>query len=120
MCKADRLALPGDESPEGGFDLIVSNPPYIAKEAVAELDANVRGYEPVEALTDGGDGLSFYRCLASDGPGLLKPGGAVMVEVAAGRAELVVEIMAGSSLVHESTIKDRVCGHDRVLVFSLV
>jgi release factor glutamine methyltransferase len=50
---------------EEAFDIIVSNPPYIALEEMAGLDAEVRDYEPSIALTDGGDGTLFYRRILS-------------------------------------------------------
>lgn len=92
FAQADRLSLPGSLRPEGGFDLIVSNPPYIAADEMASLPANVRDFEPRPALTDEDDGLSFFRDLAQDGQPLLASGGAVMVEIADGQAEAVARV----------------------------
>ncbi len=98
--------------------MIVSNPPYVAATDMKTLATNVRDYEPEAALTDGADGLSFYRALGSDGAELLKQDGALIVEVAAGQAQHSIETVTQSSrLVHSKTVKDRVLGHDRVLVF---
>lgn len=63
------------------FDLIVSNPPYIAHEEFADLAADVREYEPRLALDGGPDGLAFYRRIAAGTDRFLKPGGSVLVEI---------------------------------------
>lgn len=65
----------------GRFDLIVSNPPYIALSEMADLAPEVREWEPHSALTDGGDGLSAYRAIAEGFPAYLNPGGQVLVEI---------------------------------------
>ena len=120
LVEADRLALPGDAVPDGGFDFLLSNPPYIAARDMSNLASTVRDYEPRAALTDDEDGLSFYRSLAADGPDLLAPGGRVVVEVAddcAGAA--TAALTATSRLAHERTWKDRVTGRDRVVVLTL-
>src|SRR6185295_17306347 len=63
------------------FDLIASNPPYIAQSEFASLSADVRDHEPRVALDGGPDGLAFYRRIAADAGRFLRPGGSVMVEV---------------------------------------
>ena len=63
------------------FDLIVSNPPYIAAGEIEHLELSVRGYEPRMALDGGPDGLAFYRRLASDAGRRLTPGGCLMAEI---------------------------------------
>jgi len=119
LLTADRLALPPGTAPERGFDLVVSNPPYIASGEVSGLEASVRDHEPAVALTDGGDGLSFYRSIGDDASAFLDSDGVVFVEVGDGMAEAVVEtIEAAGSLVHQRTWRDRVVGQDRVLMFS--
>jgi len=116
--QADRLALPPESVPAGGFDLIVSNPPYVAASEVASLDPWIRDYEPKAALTDGEDGLSFYRMIEAEAPGLLSEGASVIVEVGAGRAERVIELLTESGKFdHESTVRDRIGGHERVVQF---
>lgn len=118
--EADVLDLPASVSDGGGFDLILSNPPYVPQAALAELDANVREFEPGLALTDAGDGLTFYRSFAQDAPDYLNIGGALIVEVGAGQAGEVVEVVTGGGrLVHKATVRDRVVGHERVVVFEL-
>ncbi len=116
---ADRLALPAEAVPEGGFNVLVCNPPYIAAGSIPSLDAAVRDFEPPVALTDGGDGLSFYRTIAVDAPALLAEEGVVIVEVGDGQHEVVQEVMTGPGrFVHHQTRHDRVVGQGRALVFT--
>ncbi len=63
------------------FDLIVSNPPYIARDEIAVLLPEVRDHDPRLALDGGTDGLDFYRRLAIEGPTRLNGGGRLMVEL---------------------------------------
>jgi release factor glutamine methyltransferase len=71
----------------GTFDLIVSNPPYIATDEV--LPAEVVGHEPGEALFAGADGLADYRRLAPELRRLVAPGGAAIVEIGWTQADAV-------------------------------
>ncbi len=73
----------------GPFDLIVSNPPYIASADIATLAPEVRDFEPRRALDGGADGLDFYRAIAAAAPALLAPGGVLIVELGAGQAQAV-------------------------------
>ncbi len=116
--EVDRLDLPGGVVPDGGFDIIISNPPYVASSEMATLDETVRAFEPGLALTDGADGLSFYRCLAEGAANIVRAAGYVLLEVADGQASAVVEVMlTGSGLAHVRTIRDRVTRRERVAVF---
>ena len=72
------------EIPEGRFDLLVSNPPYIPEKEMSETMPEVHQYEPKIALTDEGDGLTFYRRVAEGGKSLIKPGGWIVLEVGLG------------------------------------
>jgi release factor glutamine methyltransferase len=71
------------------FDLIVSNPPYVAEGAVATLQREVRDYEPRMALTAGADGLDVIRRLVSQATGFLKPGGHLLFEIGFDQHEAV-------------------------------
>lgn len=93
----NRRSLSGIEGP---FDLVVSNPPYIPSADIAGLAPEVRDYDPRAALDGGPDGLNIYRELAE---GLLSvvPDGWMLVEVGAGQAEAVENLLsraAGSAL----------------------
>ena len=84
----DLFAAVGRES----FDLIASNPPYIPRGELATLQREVQ-YEPRLALDGGPDGLDFYRRIARDATVHLNPGGAVYLEVGAGQAPAVLELL---------------------------
>jgi len=115
---ADRLDLPTELIADGGFDVVMSNPPYVAADSMSGLDANVRDYEPHVALTDGADGLSLYRDVAGGGSRMIQPDGIVVFEIAAGQGDEVRGIFESAGWRHRATKKDRVEGHDRVLVFA--
>ena len=98
----------------GVFDLIVSNPPYIPLGEYLTLDKEVQAFEPRSALTDEGDGLSFYRRIFSVIPSLLKPGGKLLVEIGHGAADATMGLAAG--LRYLRTVKD-LAGVDRVILW---
>tara|TARA_Y100000590_G_scaffold75685_3_gene83630 strand:- start:64118 stop:64993 length:876 start_codon:yes stop_codon:yes gene_type:complete len=77
FCQLDILS----DDPESQYDLIISNPPYVPLTEYALLDETVRYFEPETALTDGDDGLEFYRRFAKDGHRWLCPEGMVILEV---------------------------------------
>jgi len=74
---------------EGPFDLIVSNPPYIAHDEIVTLAPEVRDYDPQVALDGGRDGLDAYRSIAGDAKRILAPGGRLFVELGVGQNEQV-------------------------------
>jgi release factor glutamine methyltransferase len=82
----------GLRAPYGAFDLIVSNPPYIAAGDIAGLAADVRDFEPRLALDGGDDGLAVLRRVVEGAPAFLAKGGALAVEVGAGEAPAVAEL----------------------------
>lgn len=100
----------------GAFDLILSNPPYIAAGEMALLEPEVRDWEPRMALTDGGDGLAAYRAILGGAMPHLVPGGRIAVEVGAGQADAVLRIGAEAGLAPEGTRPD-MDGRARVCVF---
>ena len=69
------------EMPEGNYDLVISNPPYIGIEELNSVMKDVKDFEPLIALTDNQDGLSFYRRLSTLGTKLLKKHAAMVLEV---------------------------------------
>lgn len=73
------------EALSGPFDLIVSNPPYVARGDIASLAPEVRDYDPAVALDGGNDGLDAYRAIAGEARRLLAPGGRLIVELGAGQ-----------------------------------
>jgi len=76
-----------------GFDLIVSNPPYITGEEMGQLDVSVREYEPHLALFGGEDGLDFYRAICLNYRDSLKPDGYLCFEFGLGQEQAVSEIL---------------------------
>jgi release factor glutamine methyltransferase len=85
------------DSLTGRFDLIVSNPPYVATHELARLTPEVR-HEPTLALDGGVDGLAAYRVIAADAPRVLAPGGAIVLEVGVNQAAPVASLLAKGGL----------------------
>lgn len=77
----------------GKFDMIVSNPPYITTQEMAELPRSVSEYEPHLALHGGEDGLMFYRAIVENYPQALKPGGYLCFEFGMGQGDDVCRIL---------------------------
>jgi release factor glutamine methyltransferase len=86
-------ALRSDEHGETRFDLIASNPPYIAESDIEGLQKEVRDHEPRVALTPGGDGLSVIRRLVAEAPEFLKPGGYLLLEIGFDQHERVAALI---------------------------
>ncbi|MGJ4912479.1 peptide chain release factor N(5)-glutamine methyltransferase [Bradyrhizobium sp. SZCCHNS3002] len=100
-----------------GFDLIVSNPPYIPSSEISELDVEVRSHDPLRALDGGKDGLDAYRALIPQAAALLRPGGAVIVEVGLGQSDGVAALMVRAGLAADSsTIRADLAGIPRTVM----
>ena len=99
----------------GTFDVIVSNPPYIASGEIAGLAPEVRDHDPRAALDGGPDGLTAYRVLAPAAAALLAPGGILAFEVGAGQSELVVALLAATGALTAITSVRDLGGHSRVV-----
>jgi len=82
----------------GPFDVIVSNPPYVASDDIATLAPEVRDFDPRRALDGGADGLAFYRAIAKAAPTLTAPDGFVAVELGAGQAAAVAALFSAAGL----------------------
>lgn len=91
---ADVMGYEGSLEPRS-VDVIMCNPPYVTAAEFAELSRTVL-YEPKQALTDGSDGLSFYRYIAENYFVCLSDGGLLVFEAGDGRADEIAEIMRGS------------------------
>ncbi|MBV9928249.1 MAG: peptide chain release factor N(5)-glutamine methyltransferase [Acidobacteria bacterium] len=87
----EALRSGGDE--EIRFDLIASNPPYVAESDLGGLQKEVREHEPRVALTPGGDGLSVIRRLVEGAPRFLKPGGHLLLEIGFNQHEQVAALV---------------------------
>jgi release factor glutamine methyltransferase len=88
------------------YDMIVSNPPYIAPAEAPDLPCSVAAFEPQQALFAPPDGLSFYRALAAFAPRLLKPGGRLAVEIGSTQAAAVQQLFAEAGWQQISLRKD--------------
>lgn len=91
---------------DGAFDLIVSNPPYIAAAEMPALAPEVRDWEPPEALTPGGDGLDAYRAIAAGVGPHLAPGGRLLVEIGPTQGAAVAALFSAAGLESLRVIAD--------------
>jgi len=106
---AERVTFVEGTVPEGEFDLILANLPYIPDGDWPTLQPEVRDWEPREALTAGPDGLDAYRSLI---PGVRAP--ALAVEVGIGQADAVQDLMCSSGFAVE--VRRDLAGIERVVV----
>ncbi len=99
----------------GTFDVVVANPPYVARGELAGLAREVRDYDPRLALDGGGDGYAAYREIV---PGLTRfaaPQGLVALEVGAGQSNEVASLLAAAGFANRAIRRD-LAGHPRVIV----
>ena len=101
------------------FDLIVSNPPYIAAAEMEDLSPEVRLWEPRAALTDEGDGLSAYRALIAQAIPALIPGASLLVEIGPTQGTPVAALMRSAGL-RDVTVFPDLDGRDRVVAGQMI
>ncbi len=99
-----------------GFDLIVCNPPYVSTREYEMLDRNVREYEPPAALLAGEDGLDVYRRICAGVGPLLRPDGALMLEIGYAQGPAVREMLERTDLFQEVAIEKDAHDNDRVVL----
>ena len=99
----------------GRIDLVVSNPPYVADGEAVDLPADVREWEPAQALYSGPTGLEDIETIVNEAPGWLTPHGAVLLEMAPHQASAATALarQAGFPAV---TVWPDLTGRDRILV----
>ncbi|WDR07517.1 peptide chain release factor N(5)-glutamine methyltransferase [Devosia rhodophyticola] len=97
------------------FDLIVSNPPYIASKVIAALARDVREHDPMLALDGGPDGLVPYRVIVEEARQRLRPGGQLAVEIGYDQGAAVMALFAEAGLLSINRFCD-LSGLDRVIV----
>ena len=111
--------LPGDGfaalTPGAQFDLLISNPPYLASAEIETLEPEVRDFDPRGALDGGADGLDFYRRLAAEAKGFLKTGGKIMLEFGDGQADAIQSIFENEKWIVEA-IQDDYSQRARILI----
>ena len=113
LLRGDWTAGLGDDS----FDLVVSNPPYIATHVIETLEPEVRDHEPRLALDGGPDGLDAYRLLAGEILRVLKPGAMFAVEIGYDQSAAVEALFPEAGAQNVKTIKD-LSVNDRVVTGS--
>jgi release factor glutamine methyltransferase len=98
-----------------GFDLIVSNPPYVRTAEITRLAVEVRDHDPHQALDGGADGLDAYRALIPQAARLLSPGGALVVEAGHGQSFEIGELMVAAGLTQQTPPKADLSGIRRAV-----
>ena len=98
------------------FDIVVSNPPYVAAQTLASLAPEITRHEPRTALAGGVDGYASYRQLAPQIVRLLAPAGLAAIEVGAGMADEVASLFAAEGLEEIDRRRD-LAGIDRCALF---
>jgi release factor glutamine methyltransferase len=96
--------------PEGPWDLVVSNPPYVRPEEIETLDAEVREWEPRQALA----GKGATEAIAEGARNVLRPGGALVLETAEGDASRVAALLRDLGY-HDVRVTPDLSGRDRVV-----
>jgi release factor glutamine methyltransferase len=99
---------------EGPFDLVVSNPPYVATPELAGLAPELR-HEPAVALDGGPDGLDVIRQICADGPARVERPGAIALEVGAGQSAAVAALLRATGAAEVETFAD-LAGIPRVVL----
>jgi release factor glutamine methyltransferase len=107
-----------DFQPQSLFDLVVSNPPYIPSAEIETLEPEVRDYDPRGALDGGADGLDFYRRLAGEARGWLKPSGKIMLEFGEGQADSIRGIFETENWIVEA-IREDYTHRQRILIATI-
>jgi release factor glutamine methyltransferase len=100
--------------PELTFDVIVSNPPYIASASILGLAPEVRVFDPQAALDGGFDGLDAYRQIAAQAARRLRPGGIFLLEIGATQGEIVAKMVNRAGFSKVEVLRD-LAGLDRVV-----
>jgi len=102
------------------YDIIISNPPYIPQEEIESLMPDVKNFEPISALTDSVDGLTFYRKISEISPTILNPNGWLFLEVGLGEhPKKAMKVFSNEKFKNIELIKDY-NGDDRVLRAQIV
>jgi release factor glutamine methyltransferase len=102
---------------EGRFDIIVSNPPYIKTDIIAELEPDVRIFDPDLALDGGTDGLDAYRAIANGAAAFLSDDGVIGLEIGYDQKQAVTDLFLTQGYTLIESVTDY-GGNDRALIFA--
>ena len=100
------------------FDVVTSNPPYVAESDADGLEPEVREWEPRDALFGGPDGLDVLTKLTGGAHSVLRQGGLLALEVGAGQAERVTTMLEGVGSYEDVTVKRDYTGRERIVLAS--
>lgn len=98
-----------------GLDFLVANPPYIPDHEWDAVEPNVKDFEPALALRGGPEGVTLAKPIIQEGPALLKPGGTMLVEIAASTADVVLGYALNHPRLADAMILNDLEGLPRVL-----
>ena len=98
------------------FEVIISNPPYVADGEAQDLDPEIREWEPGSALYAGPDGLAALRRIATGAGPYLKPGGLLALEVGLGQATYIVELLENTGEFVTVRVRRDLSGRERIVL----
>jgi len=101
--------------PGSFFDIIVSNPPYVAREDLDNLPEGIKKFEPVHALDGGAGGIEILKTLISQSPNFLRDGGLFATEIAPDQVEAVTSLMKDTGAFKDLKVTPDLAGHPRVV-----
>lgn len=102
--------------PEECFDVIVSNPPYVAESEADALQPEIVEWEPRAAVFGGADGLDVIRALVAGAASRLAPGGLLALEVGSGQAEAVLRLIGESETYAAPSVRRDYAGKERIVL----
>lgn len=100
---------------EGKIDLIVSNPPYVSKKEMGNLQPEIREYEPLQSLYGGEDGLDFYSRIIRESPRYLKQQGGLIMEIGFDQAVPVRSLLEKEKVFSRIEVKRDLAGIERII-----
>jgi len=98
------------------FDVVVSNPPYVAEDEASDLQPEVGEWEPAPALFGGPDGLSVVRAIVQGAGEVVKPGGVLALEVGVRQPGIVARLLEETGVFHGVRIRRDLAGRQRIVL----
>lgn len=119
--QSDLFTLKGkkDKPLKDKFNMILSNPPYIATDVIGTLQTEVKDYEPMLALDGGADGLDFYRRLAAESADHLKKNGYLVMEIGYDQGQAVTDLLEETGRFKDIFVHKDLARLDRVVTARL-